>query len=108
MNKVLGIATPGIEIGGTFHQGDTTFRPYLNASISAFTSDHWSIASTFQGSPSGVAPFAINSSFPGVLYRAYGGLQLSQKRLILTLDYGLSLGSGYSSQTGSFKFDYKI
>jgi hypothetical protein len=108
MNQVLGIATPGIEFGGTFHRGDTTFRPYLNASISGFTSDHWSIASTFQGSPAGIAPFVITSSFPGVLYRAYGGLQLSEKRLIFNFNYGLSFGAGYSSQTGSFKLDYKI
>jgi hypothetical protein len=108
MNQALGILTPGIELGGTFHRGDTMFRPYLNASVSAFTSDHWSIASTFQGSPTGVAPFTITSSFPGVLYRTYAGFQLSQDRLIFNFDYGLSLGSGYSSQTGAFKFDYKI
>jgi hypothetical protein len=50
----------------------------------------------------------ITSSFPGVLYRAYGGLQLSEKRLIFNFNYGLSFGAGYSSQTGSFKLDYKI
>jgi uncharacterized protein with beta-barrel porin domain len=108
VSKMLGIVTPGIELGETLHQGDTLFRPYLNASISAFSSNQWSIASTFEGSPSGVAPFVITSSFPSVLYRTYGGFQLSKDRLILNVDYGLSFGSGYSSQFGSFKFDYKF
>ena len=109
ISKVLGVITPGVEFGGTYARpGGVIWRPYVNAGVSAFSSNQWSITSTFVGSPAGAAPFVINSTMPSVLFHAYGGLQLSTPRVIWTFNYGLSIGSGYSSQLGNVKLDYRF
>ena len=109
MSKVLGVLTPGVEFGGTYAEpGGVIWRPYVNAGVSLFSSNSWSVSSTFVGSPAGATPFIINSSMPSVLFHALGGLQLSTPRVIWTFNYGLSIGSGYSSQLGNVKFDYRL
>ena len=109
MSKVLGVLTPGVEFGGTYAEpGGVIWRPYVNAGVSLFSSNSWSVSSTFVGSPAGATPFIINSTMPSVLYHALGGLQLSTPRVIWTFNYGLSIGSGYSSQLGNVKFDYRF
>jgi uncharacterized protein with beta-barrel porin domain len=109
MNRTIGAATPALEIGANYPTPDglAVVRPFAITGFSAFTSNSWSVKSTFEGTPAGVDPFVTTASFPGLLYKASAGIDfLSTKKfggLDLRFVYDGQFADKFQNHTGSIK-----
>jgi hypothetical protein len=109
VNEVMAALTPAIEFGASFrgNDGAAVVRPFASGGFSLFTRNNWTVSSTFEGTPTTVAPFNTSTAFPGMLYRTTLGVDFISTRKTGGLDmrflYEGQFSHGYQSHTGSVK-----
>jgi uncharacterized protein with beta-barrel porin domain len=109
VSEVLAALTPGIEFGASFrgNDGRAVVRPFVSAAISLFSRNNWAVSSTFEGTPTTVAPFNTTTAFPNTLYKTALGVDFISTRKTGGLDmrflYEGQFSHGYQSHTGSVK-----
>ena len=107
-NKVTFAATPMIELGQTWLLANgSALRPYIQGGATIFSNNTWSLSSTFEGAPAGVAPFTTLSSLPQTLWKVSAGIDIFRVARIpdldLRLEYEGRFGASYNDQTGLVK-----
>jgi hypothetical protein len=112
-NKVTFAATPMIEIGRTWLPADgPAVRPYIQGGATVFSNNTWSVNSTFEGAPAGVAPFTTSSTLPQTLWKVAAGIDVFGVGRIpgldLRLEYTGRFGPGYNDQTGLVKLSRRF
>ncbi len=98
-------ATPALEIGAEYGEsGKTLYRPYLSVGATVFGDNDFSVSAKFEGTPSGVAPFAVASEFDDVLGVVSAGVDiLSQSGVNLRVGYTGRFGERTEEHSGGLK-----
>ncbi len=98
-------ATPAFEIGAEYGEsGKTLYRPYLSVGATVFGDNDFSVSAKFEGTPSGVAPFAVASEFDDVLGVVSAGVDiLSQSGVNLRVGYTGRFGERTEEHSGGLK-----
>lgn len=112
-NKVTFAATPMIELGKTWLLANgSALRPYVQGGATVFSNNNWSINSTLEGAPAGVAPFTTLSSLPQTLWKVSAGIDIFQVARIpdldLRLEYQGRFGASYNDQSGLVKLSRRF
>ncbi len=108
LSQTIGSVTPALEIGTSYLFNDSTvLRPFAIGGFSAFSSNRWSVNSTFEGTPAGVNPFTTTATFPGLLYKVSAGMDFISTKKFGGLDvrfvYDGQLADKFQNHTGSIK-----
>jgi uncharacterized protein with beta-barrel porin domain len=108
MSDVLFSATPALELGVTaLDGGDHVLRPRLSVGATFFSKNSLSVDANLAGAPAGSAPFTTTTTFPQVVAKVSGGIDLFSKRqtggLDIRLQYDGQFGDGFQSHTGGAK-----
>jgi uncharacterized protein with beta-barrel porin domain len=108
MSDVLFSTTPALELGVTaIDGGDHVLRPRLSVGATFFSRNSLSVDATFAGAPAGSAPFTTTTTFPQVVAKVSGGIDLFSKRqtggLDIRLQYDGQFADGFQSHTGGIK-----
>ena len=112
-NKVTFAATPTIELGETWLLANgSALRPYIRGGATVFSNNTWSLNSTFEGAPAGVAPFTTLSTLPQTLWKVSAGIDIFAiagiPNLDLRLEYEGRFGASYNDQTGLVKLSRRF
>jgi hypothetical protein len=107
-NKVAFAASPMVELGQTYFLANgPALRPFLQGGATLLSNNTWSLNSTFEGAPAGVAPFTTLTSLPQTLWKVSAGIDIFGVARIpgldLRLEYQGRFGPGYNDQTGLVK-----
>ena len=108
MSDVVLSATPAVELGVTaIDGGDHVLRPRVSVGATFFSKNSLSADATFAGAPAGSVPFTTTTSFPQVVAKVSGGIDLFSKRqtggLDIRLQYDGQFADGFQSHTGGIK-----
>ena len=107
-DKVVFAASPMVELGQTWLLGNgSALRPYIQGGATFLSNNTWSLNSTFEGAPAGVAPFTTLTSLPQTLAKVSAGIDIfgvaGIRGLDLRLEYQGRFGPGYTDQSGLLK-----
>ncbi len=81
-----------------------TLRPYLRVGVSKASQSDFSLLSSFEGAPLGVAPFTVTSHMDNVLASIGAGLDLfDASGFSLNLSYDGRFGDHTEAHAGSAK-----
>lgn len=97
--------TPSVEIGTT-QQIDPRFylRPYVSLGVALASASSWTIASQFEGAPSGISDFAVSTPMHDVSADVHAGAELlSLDNVVLKAEYSGRFASHYHDWSGSLK-----
>ncbi|MGA9330376.1 MAG: hypothetical protein WBV83_15000, partial [Bradyrhizobium sp.] len=107
-NKVAFAASPMVELGQTYFLANgSALRPFIQGGATLLSNNTWSVNSTFESAPAGVAPFTTLTSLPQTLWKVSTGIDIFSVARIpgldLRLEYQGRFGPGYNDQTGLVK-----
>ncbi|MGA7715518.1 MAG: autotransporter domain-containing protein, partial [Bradyrhizobium sp.] len=107
-NKVAFAASPMVELGQTYFLANgSALRPFVQGGATLLSNNTWSVNSTFESAPAGVAPFTTLTSLPQTLWKVSTGIDIFSVARIpgldLRLEYQGRFGPGYNDQTGLVK-----
>jgi hypothetical protein len=103
--KTSFVATPMVELGGRFTLGEDTFlRPYVAAGASFLPDNITTVSASFVGPLASLGGFQATTTSPRALVNVEAGLQFYRAHGVeAKVEYALSAGDGYLSQSASLR-----
>ncbi len=109
-DKTVWTFSPALEVGSQLHlSNDTLVRPYIRGGATVFSDTDFGLLASFDGTPAGVAPFAIDSKIDrvlGVVSVGVDAFTAGGATLKLSYDghYGETISDSSVTGRASFRF----